>query len=104
VWHDLLYDNSSKILTLCHDALDSSHVDLKVEVVIWLGELCSSQESSAWIASSNLLEAMNEELQSHAGSEELKIQILLSYQQFMMYEETRFQVVGGHGEDLLFMF
>lgn len=100
VWHDLLYDNSSKILTLCHDALDSSHVDLKVEVVIWLGELCSSQESSAWIASSNLLEAMNEELQSHAGSEELKIQILLSYQQFMMYEETRFQVVGGHGEDL----
>jgi hypothetical protein len=104
VWHDLLYDNSSKVLTLCHDALDSSHLELKVEVVIWLGEICSSQESSAWIASSNLIEAMNEELQDDAGSEAIRLQILLSYQQFMMYEETRFQVVGGHGEKLLFIF
>lgn len=103
-WHDLIIDNSSKILQLCHNTLDSPHTDLKTGVIIWLGELCSSQESSSWIANSNIIEAMHEELQNTSYvSEELKLQILWSYQQFMMYEETRFQVVGGHGELCIFV-
>ena len=103
-WHDLIYDNSSSILRLCHNILDSSNECLKTEVIAWLGELCTNQECSAWIASSNLVEAIHEELQysSHdATSEEKKLQILLSYQQFMMYEETRFHVIGGLGKFFL---
>lgn len=100
-WNDIIIDNSSKILRLCHNALDSSRCDLKIRVIVWLGDLCTSQEGSAWIAGSNLVEAIHEAWQNTAhgvSDEEIKLQILLSYQQFIMYDDTRFQVVGGHGE------
>eukprot|EP00956_Cyclotella_meneghiniana_P015794 scaffold24541_cov70-Cyclotella_meneghiniana.AAC.5 len=99
-WHDLIYDNSNKILNLCHNILDESSYNLKVEVIIWLGELCHSQECSAWIASSNLVDAINEEMQNQSQTkncEEMKLQILQSYKQFMMHADTRFQVFAGHG-------
>jgi hypothetical protein len=95
-WHDLILQNSSKILHLCHRILDSSHNDLKTEVIIWLGMLCTSQKGSAWIASSNLIEAMHEA--HERGSDEMKLEILQSYKQFMIFDETRFQVVGGQGK------
>ncbi|KAL3796270.1 hypothetical protein HJC23_008590 [Cyclotella cryptica] len=105
-WHDLLFDNNCKIVRLCRRILDSDKTenlrdDLKLEVTIWLGELCASKECSHWIASSNLIDAMHDKLIQCAalvdGSEEMLLQLLLSYKQFMMYEETRFQVIGGGG-------
>ena len=103
-WHDLIYDNSSRILRLCHNILDSSDECLKIEVITWLGELCTNHECSAWIASSNLVEAIHEELRCSSHEPEGKkkmLQILLTYQRFMMYEETRFHVIGGHGKFFL---
>jgi hypothetical protein len=32
------------------------------------------------------------------GSDEMKLEILQSYKQFMVFDETRFQVVGGQGK------
>lgn len=99
-WHDLIYEYSNKILNLCHNILDESKHNLKIEVIIWLGELCS-QECSTWIASSNLIDAINEEFQIESQTEsceEIKLQILQSYKQFLMHSETRFRVVAGHGE------
>lgn len=32
------------------------------------------------------------------GSDEMKLEILQSYKQFMIFDETRFQVVGGQGK------
>ncbi|KAL7477405.1 hypothetical protein ACHAW6_003209, partial [Cyclotella cf. meneghiniana] len=105
-WHDLLYDNNRKIVRLCRRILDSDeakkrHDDIKMEVIIWLGELCASKECSHWIASSNLIDAMHDELIQCAapvdGSQEMGLQLLLSYKKMMMYDETRFQVIGGCG-------
>jgi hypothetical protein len=106
-WHDLLDDNTNKILRLCNRILDAdeSHKqsdDLKLEVVIWLGELCISNDCSNWIASSNLIVAMHDEFIQCAsnlnGSEEMMLQILLSYRQFLMFESTRLQVMAGDGK------
>jgi hypothetical protein len=111
-WHDLLFDNNHKIVKLCRQILDSDetkrrHDDLKLEVVIWLGELCASKECSHWIASSNLIDAMHDELIQCAalvdGSQEMGLQLLLSYKKMMMYDETRFQVIGGSGKSRCIM-
>ena len=57
-WHDLLMDNNCKIVQLCQRILESKEPmkrrdDLKLEVIIWLGELCASKECSHWIATRN---------------------------------------------------
>jgi hypothetical protein len=101
-WHDLIHNNSYEIRRLCHRILDSSQDDVKMELIIWLGELCVSQECSIWIARCNLVEVLREELQSSLSNwhEEMMLQILLTYHQFLIYEETRFQITNDHGEFL----
>lgn len=38
------------------------HDDLKLKVILWFGELCTCKECSHWIISSNLIEAIQNEL------------------------------------------
>ena len=127
-WHDLLDDHSSEIVDLFQKILDPYHDDLKLELIIWLGNLCYSKECrqahemqvdlridfkfdslfvwfvililpcSYWIASNNhLIEGVHSVL-GRCSDTEMQIQILLTYERLLLYEETRFQVIGGDGE------
>jgi len=98
-WHDLLDDHHLSIVEHFQKLLDPCHDDLKLESIIWLGELCSSKECSYWIASTNLIDIIHNLLGQCSTKKEqdaeMRLQILLTYEQFLLYEETRFQVVGG---------
>lgn len=109
-WIDILDDNHSKILQLLQRIIEpsessgrssSSNDDLRMEVIIWLGELCTSRECSSWIASTDLIEDINSVLRSSLeteGSNEMLLQILLTYQHFLIYNDTRLHVIAGYGE------
>lgn len=103
-WHDLLNDHHSSIIGLFHRLLDPCSDDLKLDLIIWLGELCCSKECSEWIASSNLVDVVNSVfVHCSAGvddddqDDEMRLQILLTYERCLLYEETMLQVVSGDG-------
>ncbi|EJK57738.1 hypothetical protein THAOC_22186 [Thalassiosira oceanica] len=80
-------------------------VDLQLEVVVWLGELCrSSDECSHWIAASGLVDTMHMLLRHNSQcvekEDELLLQILVSYESFLAFEATRLPVLGG-GESVI---
>lgn len=98
-WHDILEGNQSPMLQ-CFENLLVCRYDLKLELIIWLGELSSqSRECSCWIATNNLVDVLHNafgqcstEIGQHT---EMRLQIIQTYIRFLPYEETRFQVLGG---------
>ncbi|KAL7553119.1 hypothetical protein ACHAWF_016375 [Thalassiosira exigua] len=99
-WHDLLDDNHASVLELFQEILGPQHPDLKLELIIWLGELCHSNECSYWISANNLVNILHSAFEQSCEDPEIMLQIILSYEQLLMFEETRFQVVGGDGESI----
>lgn len=98
-WHDLLDDHQSGIVKLFRKLLDPScHDDVKLELIIWLGELCFSKECSDWIASNDLINIIHSVFIEQPQDAEMRLQILAFYDRCLLYEVTRFQVVGGDGE------
>eukprot|EP00580_Thalassiosira_gravida_P011821 CAMPEP_0201632036 /NCGR_PEP_ID=MMETSP0493-20130528/5806_1 /ASSEMBLY_ACC=CAM_ASM_000838 /TAXON_ID=420259 /ORGANISM="Thalassiosira gravida, Strain GMp14c1" /LENGTH=647 /DNA_ID=CAMNT_0048103473 /DNA_START=604 /DNA_END=2547 /DNA_ORIENTATION=- len=93
-WHDMLDEYHSSIADHFQKLLDPLHNDFKLELIIWLGELCSSKESSYWITSYNLIAVLADLLSRPKQDAEMRLQILLAYEKFLLYEETRFQVAG----------
>ena len=98
-WQDLLHDNSSDLVELFHSLNDPScYDDIKLELIILLGTLCSSEECSHWIASNNIVDMIHSVfIDENQNDDELKLQILSTYERFMCYEVTRFQIMGGDG-------
>lgn len=107
-WHDLLLEeHKSEMLRFVKRVFDSSDGsaapcsdDLKLEVIIWLGELCSDKECTCWFASMNIVDDLNSILtQSFVRRQdsEMSIEILYVYEQLLLHEETRLQVIGGDG-------
>ena len=98
-WQDLLCDNSSDLVELFHSLSDPScHDDIKLELIILLGTLCSSEECSHWIASNNIVDTIHSVfIDEEQQDAELKLQILSTYERLMCYEVTRFQIMGGDG-------
>ena len=98
-WQDLLHDNSSDLVELFHSLTDPScHDDIKLELIILLDTLCSSEECSHWIASNNIVDMIHSVfIDENQNDAELKLQILSTYERKMCYEVTRFQVMGGDG-------
>ena len=107
-WHDLLLEeHKSDMLRFVKRVIDSSDGsgapcsdDLKLEVIIWLGELCSDKECTIWFASMNIVDDLNSILtQSFVRRQdsEMSIEILYVYEQLLLHEETRLQVIGGDG-------
>jgi len=98
-WQDLLHDNSSGLVELFHSLNDPScHDDIKLELIILLGTLCSSEECSHWISSNNIVDMIhNVFIDENQNDAELKLQILSTYERLMCYEVTRFQIMGGDG-------
>ena len=98
-WQDLLCDNSSDLVELFHSLSDPScHDDIKLELIILLGTLCSSEECSHWIASNNIVDMIHSVfIDEEQQDAELKLQILSTYERLMCYEVTRFQIMGGDG-------
>ena len=99
-WHDLLSDNEADMVELFHSLLHPScHDDIKLELIVLLGTLCSSEECSHWVASNNLI---NNIIHSAFVEEnldvEIRLQILSIYERLLLYEVTRFQIIGGDGE------
>ena len=98
-WQDLLHDNSSDLVELFHSLNDPScHDDIKLELIILLDTLCSSEECSHWIASNNIVDMIHSVfIDENQNDAELKLQILSTYERLMCYEVTRFQIMGGDG-------
>jgi hypothetical protein len=107
-WHDfLLEEHKSEMLRFVKRVFDSSDGsaapcsdDLKLEVIIWLGELCSDKECTCSFASMNIVDDLNSILtQSFVRRQdsEMSIEILYMYEQLLLHEETRLQVIGGDG-------
>ena len=98
-WYDLLEANHSDLSELFLSLLDPScQDDVKLELILLLGELCHSSECINWIASNNLIDVLHgvftdEEQQD----DEVRLQILSAYERLMYYDVTRFQVMGGDG-------
>ena len=99
-WHDLLRDNESDMVQLFHSLLHPScHDDIKLELIILLGTLCSSEECSHWVASNNLINnIIHNTFVEENLDVEIRLQILSIYERLMLYEVTRFQIIGGDGE------
>jgi len=106
-WHDILEEHSADMLQFLKrvfDSNDGSAVpccdDLKLEVIIWLGELCTDKESSCWFVSMNILDDINRIFtQSFVRRQdtEMGVEILFLYEQLLLHEETSLQVFGGDG-------
>jgi hypothetical protein len=103
-WHDLMEEYNSDMLQFLKRVLDSDGSaapcfdDLKLELILWLGELCADKECSCWLV--NVLDDMNRIFtQSFVRSKDndMSIGILFFYEQLLLHEETRFQVIGGDG-------
>ena len=101
-WHNLMDEfnpDMMRFLKRVVDANDGSVApccdDLKLEVIIWLGELCSDRECSCWLV--NVLDGVNRIFTQSFFSDEMSIEILHFYEQLLLHEETRFQVIGGDG-------
>ena len=106
-WQDILDSNDAGFTELFERVLnpDSNEegaepsVDLQLEVVAWLGDLCQSDECSFWIAASGLVDTMHILLRHNSQCVEkddvLLFHILASYESFLAYEATRLQVLGG---------
>ncbi|KAL9181035.1 hypothetical protein ACHAXT_009840 [Thalassiosira profunda] len=106
IWHDLL-ETHPGLLGLFQRLLDTCDDDLKLELIVWLGELCSSKDSGYWIASNNLVDVLNTVFIRQSSAEggpddEMMLQILLTYERLLMYEDTRYQVIGGDESSLAF--
>ena len=72
--------------------------DLKLEVIFWLGELCADNECGCWLV--NVLDCINRIFTQsfvRRKDDEMSIAILFFYEQLLLHEETRFQVIGGDG-------
>jgi hypothetical protein len=104
-WHDLMEEYNLDMLKFLKRVLDSNDGsaapccdDLKLEVILWLGELCADKECSCWLV--NVLDDINRIFtQSFVRSKDndMSIGILYFYEQLLLHEETRFQVIGGDG-------
>lgn len=104
-WHDLMEEYSSDMLQFLKRVLDPNDGsvapccdDLKLEAILWIGELCADKECSCWLV--NVLDDTNRILtQSFVRKKdnEMGIGILFFYEQLLLHEETRFQVIGGDG-------
>lgn len=112
-WQDILDSNGAGFTELFERVLNpdsdeegaEASVDLQLEVVVWLGELCrSSDECSHWIAASGLVDTMHMLLRHNSQcvekEDELLLQILVSYESFLAFEATRLPVLGG-GESVI---
>lgn len=97
-WHDLLDEQHSGIVELFHKMLDKKcHNDLKLELVIWLGELCCSKECSYWVASNNMIDIIHNVFEANQD-DEMMLQVIQTLERFLLFEETRYQVLGADGE------
>ena len=98
-WSDLLDDNKSRVTNIVQRVLEpsSSDDDIRLELIIWLGEVCSSRECSYWLASTDLFNLIHGVFVDQQDSE-MKLQILHIYEHCLLYEMTRLQVLGGEGE------
>lgn len=92
----LLDEHHSGIVDLFHKTLSCSG-DLKMELIIWLGELCCSKECSFWIASNNLVDIVQRIFVEEQQDDELRLQILFTFEQFLMYD-TKYQIISDEGE------
>ena len=111
-WHDILSSNGAGFTDLFERVLNpdsdeggaEASVDLQLEVVVWLGDLCHSDECSFWIAASGLVDTMHMLLRHNSQcvekDDELLLQILVSYERFLAFEATRLPVLGG-GESVV---
>lgn len=111
-WHDILGSDGAGFTDLFERVLNpdsdergaEASVDLQLEVVVWLGDLCRSDECSFWIAASGLVDTMHMLLRHNSQcvekDDELLLQILVSYERFLAFEATRLPVLGG-GESVV---
>lgn len=95
-WQDQLVDNKDQILDIFNKFQDSRHDDIKLELIIWFGELCSSKECCLWLAPTGLFDIIHRVFVGLQDSE-MRLQILLIYERCLLFEMTRFHIIGGDG-------
>ncbi len=95
-WQDQLVDNKDQIVDIFNKLQDSRHDDIKLELIIWFGELCSSKECCLWLASTGLSDIIHKVFVGQEDSE-MMLQILLIYERLLLFEMTRFHIIGGDG-------
>ena len=104
-WHNLMEDCNSDMMQFLKRILDPNDSsvapccdDLKLELIVWLGELCADKECAAWLV--NVLDYINRIFTQsfvRRKDDDMSIEILFFYEQLLLHEETRFQVIGGDG-------
>ena len=112
---DLLNEHCTSLVPLLHNILHHAnnsnrhapcHDDLKLEVIIWIRELCTSTECSHWIENSNLIDDIHstwaECSLDEENDDEMALQILSVYEQCLQHKATRSKIIEGNGELLAF--
>ena len=94
---DLLDEHHSGIVDLFNKILSCSG-DLKIELIIWIGELCNSKECSFWMASNSIVDVVQKSFAEEQKDNESRLQILLTLEKLLMYEDTRYQIIIDDGE------
>lgn len=95
-WHDQLDDKKDQVVGFLNKLQGSYLDDIKLELIIWIGELCHSKECCIWLASTGVLDIIHSVFVDKQDSE-MRLQILLIYERCLLFEMTRFHIVAGDG-------
>lgn len=96
-WIDQLDNNKDRIRNIfdkLHDA--RCHDDIKLELIILFGELCSIKECCDWVASNGLLDVIHSVF-VETSDPEIRLQILFIYERCLVCEVTRSHIIDRAG-------
>ncbi len=107
-WIDFLHEYSYEISNLLRNILQNSyHDDIKMEAIIWIGDVCVDEDCSKWMANNGIVQAMSDlwkECYLDEDSDpEMVLQILSAYEQFLNHDQTRFQIIEDEGKTVLLL-
>jgi len=105
-WIDFLHEYSHDISDLLqnilnpaigHSRANSYHDDLKMEAIIWIGDICVDEKCSEWMANNDIVHAMSnlwkECYLDEDSDPEMVLQFLSAYEQLLSHDQTRFQII-----------
>ena len=96
-WRNQLDNNKDRIIHIFDKLHDSRcHDDIKLELIILFGELCSMKECCEWVASTGLLDVIHNVF-AVTSDPEIRLQILFIYERCLICELTKFHIIDRAG-------
>lgn len=96
-WINQLDNNKDRIINIFDKLHDSRcHDDIKLELIILFGKLCSIKECCERVASTGLLDVIHSVF-VETSDPEIRLQILFNYERCLVCEVTRSHIIDGTG-------